>query len=159
MIKYTSNEQYEMEKARVIDKLSRHLHNKSIMRSESIFTNDILDLLKQSKWIGNDDDDNSTLPIPVKKDMYGKFITDYTRHDWFRSLNSALDDVKSECYCNIDSILNDILKKRFIARKLQNLITVCTSYLDFLGFDEAARIELTKRVNEQNRQYSYFEET
>ena len=54
MTKYTDNDHYEIDKARVVAKLSRHLHNKSIIHSESVFTNDILDLLNQSKWIGAD---------------------------------------------------------------------------------------------------------
>ena len=70
MTKYTSNEQYESDKARVVAKLSRHLHNKSIMRSESIFTNDILDLLNQSKWIGTNEeaDNNNWVTFTIRLD-------------------------------------------------------------------------------------------
>ena len=45
-----------------------------------------------------------------------------------------------------------------IAEELQDLITVCTSYLDYLGFDQKKRIELTKHINDKNRQRGYFEE-
>ena len=44
MIKYTSNEQYEKDRLKII---ARH----SILKNMDI---DILDLLRQSKWIGAD---------------------------------------------------------------------------------------------------------
>ena len=45
MIKYTSNEQYEKDRLKII---ARH----SILKDMNI---DILDLLRQSKWIGADE--------------------------------------------------------------------------------------------------------
>lgn len=38
-----------------------------------------------------------------------------------------------------------------LAEKLTNIITVCTSWIDALGYDESKRGELQERVNEKNR--------
>ena len=43
-----------------------------------------------------------------------------------------------------------------LAEELTNVITVCTSWLDALGYDEARRGELQKRVNEKNKKRGYF---
>ena len=151
MTKYTDNEQYESDKARVVDKLSRHLHNKSIIHSESVFTNDILDLLKQSKWI---DSDFSTKPIPVIKDKHGKLVTDYKSSDWFRQLNEELDEIKIAA---VEGVFNDFVLNDKIAEELQDLITVCTSMLQWLGFDEYKRNQFAMQVNDKNRNRGYLE--
>ena len=43
-----------------------------------------------------------------------------------------------------------------LAEKLTEIITVCTSWIDALGYDEAKRGELQRRVNEKNRERGYF---
>ena len=43
-----------------------------------------------------------------------------------------------------------------LAEKLTDIITVCTSWLDALGYDETMRGELQKRVNEKNKDRGYF---
>ena len=43
-----------------------------------------------------------------------------------------------------------------LAEKLTDIITVCTSWLDALGYDETMRGELQKRVNEKNKARGYF---
>ena len=157
MTKYTDNDQYETDKARVVDKLSRHLHNKSIIHSESVFTNDILDLLKQSKWI---DSDFSTKPIPVIKDKHGKLIQDYSFTDWFNQLNEELDEIKEAAFIVDTSVCAEYeLQQRInaLAEELQDLITVCTSMLQWLGFDEYKRNELAMQVNVKNRNRGYLE--
>ena len=49
---------------------------------------------------------------------------------------------------------------RFLVRNLStvldNIITVCTSWLAELGYDEARRGEVQKRVNEKNKERGYF---
>ena len=145
MNNYTSNEQYERDKARLINIL--------IGGGVEDFA---VNMLKQSKWIGSGDDDNSTsvLPIPVKKDGNGKLTKDYDVRDWFAKLNEEIDEVKSAAtaFDLYDSTVEDI------AEELQDLITVCTSYLDFLGFNLQKRSQLTKQINDKNRQRGYFEE-
>lgn len=43
-----------------------------------------------------------------------------------------------------------------LAEKLTKVITVCTSWLAELGYDEARRGEVQKRVNEKNKERGYF---
>ena len=43
-----------------------------------------------------------------------------------------------------------------LAEKLTDVITVCTSWLHALGYDEARRGELQRLVNEENKKRGYF---
>ena len=47
------------------------------------------------------------------------------------------------------------VKKR-LATELTDVITLCTSWLDALGYDEEKRGEVQRRVNEKNREREYF---
>ena len=42
-----------------------------------------------------------------------------------------------------------------LAEKLTNVITVCTSWIDALGYDEVKRGKLQERVNEKNKARGY----
>ena len=42
-----------------------------------------------------------------------------------------------------------------LAEKLTEIITVCTSWIDALGYDEEARGKLQERVNEKNKARGY----
>ena len=62
MTKYDSNEQYELDRANLLYHLD--LHKNEGWDLDSLDVVDVFNLLKQSKWIGNvDDDDNSHLKI------------------------------------------------------------------------------------------------
>lgn len=160
MIKYTNNEQYERDKAALI----RIAKGNIVPLIENADV--IAELLKQSKWIGDVDDvvDNSASvkPIPVKKDKFDRLTKDYDIFDWLGRIDEELDEVKSAATA-FDSAREDITeelqeRKKALAMELQDLITVCTSCLDFLGFDEAARDKLCQQINEKNRKRGYFEE-
>lgn len=43
-----------------------------------------------------------------------------------------------------------------LAEKLTDIITVCTSWIDALGYDETMRGEVQRRVNEKNKKRGYF---
>ena len=43
-----------------------------------------------------------------------------------------------------------------LALELTDVITVCTSWLYALGYDEKARGEVQRRVNEKNKKRGYF---
>ena len=207
MTKYTSNEQYEKDRLKII---ARH----SILKDMGI---DIIDLLTQSEWIGaksqmlaeiycladdiaqdldynnsNDlsrelskaigeavlkgfqikelidiDDDQQAnsmrfiRPIPVVNDEHGIPTKGYDLREWLQKLNEELDEIKQAAFIVDVSICAEYelqKRKKALAMEIQDLITVCTSYLDALGFDEAARNEITKQVNEKNRKRGYFEE-
>lgn len=46
-----------------------------------------------------------------------------------------------------------------LAMELTDVITVCVSWLDTLGYDEAARDRLQQGVNEKNKARGYHDET
>ena len=75
-------------------------------------------------------------PIPVIKDKAGKLTKHYSTRDWFKQLNEELDEVKQS---------SDIPKQ---AEELQDLITVCTSFLEYFGYDETARGSLVVETDE-----------
>ena len=94
-------------------------------------------------------------PIPVVKDKAGKLTKHYSTRDWFSKLNEELDEVKQSVFtANIAPEFN----KKLIAEELQDLITVCTSFLEYLGYDENKRGDLARQINEKNRRRGYFEE-
>ena len=153
MTKYTSNDQYENDKKKMIFAFG----NDFFVRWEDDYI-PVTNLLKQSKWIGSD---FSIKPIPVIKDKHGKLTKDYSTKDWFAKIQeevteahavaAVIDDCK-ECGERIE----DITYKK-LAEELQDLITVCTSMLQWLGFDESKRNELAMQVNDKNRNRGYFE--
>ena len=93
-------------------------------------------------------------PIPVVKDGNGKLIKNYTPKDWFKKLNEELDEVKIAVVNRADNLGS----AAEIAEELQDLITVCTSMQEWLGFNDVQRGFLAKEINEKNRKRGYFEE-
>ena len=43
-----------------------------------------------------------------------------------------------------------------LAEKLTDVITVCTSWIDALGYDEVKRAEIQRKVNDKNRRRGYW---
>ena len=93
-------------------------------------------------------------PIPVVKDGNGKLIKHYTPKDWFQKLNEELDEVKIAVVNRADNLGS----AAEIAEELQDLITVCTSMQEWLGFNDVQRGFLAKEINEKNCKRGYFEE-
>lgn len=87
-----------------------------------------------------------TLPKPVKRDQHGRRIANYTRREWFSKI---LEEVLEA---------NETVDLKYHAEELADVITVCISRLEILGFDEEARSELFARVNEKNAARGYFME-
>ena len=48
------------------------------------------------------------------------------------------------------------MTEKRIAEELTDVITVCVSWLDTLGYDETARERLQAQVNEKNKARGYF---
>lgn len=102
-----------------------------------------------------------TKPIPC-----GKFRGAPTPA-WVAKLNEEVHEVieeakylenfKANHYAEIDIEEVGVTEKR-LAMELTDVITVCTSWLDTLGYDEAARERLQERVNEKNRKRGYHDE-
>ena len=86
------------------------------------------------------------LPKPVKRDKNGKLTADYTRREWFLKITEEVLEAW------------EIVDTEYHARELVDVITVCISRLDALGFDEEARADLFAYVNKKNEQRGYFKD-
>ena len=86
------------------------------------------------------------LPIPVIRDKNGKLTKDYKTMDWIAKLNEEVDEVKFA--------LAD--KKKNLAEELCDVITVCTSYLEQLGYDQQKRGEFFTDINRKNFARGYI---
>lgn len=86
--------------------------------------------------------------------------------EWIAKLMEETNEVVQEaviledCADELGAVDHDVygivdVKKR-LATELTDVITLCTSWLDALGYDEEARGEVQKRVNEKNRERGYF---
>ena len=76
--------------------------------------------------------------------------------EWIAKLNEEVYEVIREtAYVErlADEADDDDVER--LAEELTDVITVCTSWLHALGYDEKARGEVQKRVNEKNRERGY----
>ena len=92
------------------------------------------------------------LPRPVIRDGNGKLIRDYSPRDWYLKLQEEIFEVMQL------SLLRDVYEEE-ISEELADVITVCISQLEALGYDEKGRSEIFRRVNEKNEKRGYFEES
>ena len=95
------------------------------------------------------------LPRPVIRDDNGKFTKYYLPRDWFLKLQEEVFEVQRETNLN-EVKYGHIL---YIAEEIADVITVCISYLNALGYDEKKRSEIFRRVNEKNEKRGYFKNT
>lgn len=86
------------------------------------------------------------LPLPVKKDKFGRSVAHYDERQWYLKLQEEI----FEAFSTVST------QER--AQELTDVITVCTSYLHALGFDQNARQELQRAVNAKNAARGYFKE-
>ena len=101
-----------------------------------------------------------TKPQPCTK------YRDAERMAWIAKLIEEIHEVVQEaviledCADELGTVDHDVygivdVKKR-LATELTDVITVCTSWLHELGYDEARRGEVQRRVNEKNKARGYF---
>ena len=97
------------------------------------------------------------LPLPVKNDGE-KSVKSYSRRDWALKLQEELFEVN-------DALVSEIYEHEFkdlkfwnTGKEIADIITVCISWLETLGFDAADRAKLFEKVNEKNRKRGYFNE-
>ena len=86
------------------------------------------------------------MPLPVKKDNFGWSVANYVDRQWFLKLQEEI----------FEAFNTTSMQER--AQELTDVITVCTSYLHSLGFDQNARSELQRAVNAKNAALGYFKE-
>ena len=100
------------------------------------------------------------LPSPVVRDKNGKLIKDHSPKDFFLKLQEEIFEVIDAV--NVKDIFDedlssDIFPNDHIAEEIADIITVCISQLEAMGFDEKKRSELFAKVNEKNKKRGYFE--
>ena len=78
--------------------------------------------------------------------------------EWIAKLNEEVYEViRRAAYVErIADEADDDDDEACLAEDLTNVITVCTSWLAALGYDEARRGELQKRINEENKKRGCF---
>ena len=87
------------------------------------------------------------LPRPVIRDGNGKLIKDHMPRDFYLKLQEEIFET-----------MNVSAFKDNCAEEIADVITVCISYLNALGYDEEKRSEIFRKVNEKNEKRGYFEE-
>lgn len=92
------------------------------------------------------------LPRPVICDGKGKLIKNHTPRDFYLKLQEEIFEVISEFMLMGGS-------KYKAAEEIADVITVCISYLNALGYDENARSEIFAKVNAKNEKRGYFKES
>ena len=92
--------------------------------------------------------------LPVPCDCTGV----NTHHDWFAKLLEEVGEVSS-AIADLYDADNDTERhcKEHLAEELTDVITVCTSFLDWLGYNKKARILKQAEVNLKNAKRGYFE--
>ena len=98
--------------------------------------------------------EKNILPRPVVRDGNGKLAKDYTSRDWYLKLQEEIFEVME----NVTDAETGLSDKKSIAEEIADVITVCISWLESLGYDEEKRSELFAAVNEKNEKRSYFKE-
>ena len=103
------------------------------------------------------------LPRPVIRDGNGKLAKDYSPRDWYLKLQEEIFEVQEaykdevDFFDDYDFDIDGCLFPR-TAEEIVDVITVCISYLNALGYDEEKRSELFAKVNEKNEKRGYFKE-
>ena len=85
-------------------------------------------------------------PRPVIRDGNNKLVENYTHDEWFAKIMEEVFEA------------HEADDKESLGYELADIITVCTSYLNALGYDERACAEFYRHVNFKNEQRGYFEE-
>ena len=93
-------------------------------------------------------DDQNILPRPVMRDGNYERTKDYSSRDWYLKL-------QEEIFETVEDSFDQPVKT---AEEIADVITVCISWLEALGYDEEKRSELFAKVNEKNKKRGYFKE-
>lgn len=106
----------------------------------------------------------SDLPVPVKKDKHGVLVADYSYRDWFAKIAEEVFEAHAEAkeertYSPTNDGSIDVYRENIprTAEELADVITVCVSFLDVLGYDEKERGDLYRKINQKNLQRGYLE--
>lgn len=81
----------------------------------------------------------------------------YSLEKWFETIARYVLKAHAECREEVTIVQNGLYPQwqkeniSGLAARTTELITVCTSLLNSLGYDEKARLELQREVNDKNR--------
>ena len=100
-----------------------------------------------AEWLKKLKNVQNFLPRPVIFDKNGKLTKYYSDMDWYLKLQEKIFEVIDE--------LGDDEK----AEELIEIITICISWLETLGYDEEKRSKFFAAVNEKNEKRGYFKES
>lgn len=98
------------------------------------------------------------LPTPIIKDKMGLHVAHYSLEKWFEKIAAYVLKAHAECHEEISFTQGELYpqwerkKQDMLAARTTELITVCTSLLNALGYDEKARMKLQREVNAKNRE-------
>lgn len=92
-------------------------------------------------------------PIPVVRDGKGNLCRTYAIEDWFAKI---AEEVFEAHFAAVKLENRPKADPWILAEELTDVITVCASYLHALGYDEEARGEIQRKVNEKNARRGYL---
>ena len=105
------------------------------------------DYLFADDWYIIDENSENILPRPVVCDGNGRLTNDYSPRDWYLKLQEEIFEVMESH------------SKETKVNEIADVITVCISWLESLGYDEEKRSELFAKVNMKNEKRGYFKES
>ena len=111
------------------------------------------DYLFADDWYIIDENSENSLPRPVVCDGNGRLTNDYSPRDWYLKLQEEIFEVMEAIACGRDDFDDN-----HIAEEIADVITVCISWLETLGYDEEKRSEIFAAVHEKNEKRGYFKE-
>ena len=124
------------------------------------------DMWEQTKGL-LEEQDNKQDPDMTKPQPCTRF-RDAGTVEWIAKLSEETNEAIQEAYIISQheqsnkefpcEAMNEVIQdaRERLAMELTDVITVCVSWLDALGYDEAKRGELNRRVNEKNEKRGYF---
>ena len=89
------------------------------------------------------------LPRPVVRDKSGKLVKDYSPRDWYLKLQEEI----------FETMEIGVFEDEDVAEEIADIITVCISCLNSIGYDEKKRSEIFAKVNMKNEKRGYFKES
>ena len=91
-------------------------------------------------------------PVPVKHDGKREYTYSTPSKEWFLRIQDEIIEAVVEAeWCKGAGD-----NRERLVEELQDIIHVCTSYQDALGYDFNKRQEMCKKVNEKNKARGYF---
>ena len=105
-----------------------------------------------------------SLPVPVRRDNRKFPVAGYSFDEWFLKIaeevfeaHAVAKETRTYSQKNDGTIIVKRENLDRLAEELTDVITVCTSFLNAIGFDQDARAYLQRKVNQKNLMRGYME--